>query len=283
MLKRLLKPLVGSGIGNNKVVSALYKKMSTSIVPDDRIVELPDFKIKVHDEIDGISQQIIFNKVYEPETSQVFRYFIKKGMYVMDIGANIGYYTLLSSSLLRNTGMVVAFEPELSNFNLLSENVWMNKCLNVICVNSAVGGLDGVTNLNVSNTESGEHSICSVRLPDEIRSVRITKVDSFGLTKVDFIKIDVEGAEVSVLQGMSETCKDNKNIIMVIECWPKGLSRAGTSVKEFWSLLDGLGFKAIYVIGKEVVKINMADIYNMHKLWWGNDGQSVNLLCFKSS
>lgn len=290
----LVRLFMGKGLGDNPIIGSIYRYLARKFISkSSHLVDLDGYKIMVHTDkykgMDGLAQQLIFNHSYEPLTTEMFKKFVKPGMKVIDVGANIGFYTLLSSTLVKDSGKVYAFEPEPRNYELLLRNISMNEFKNIMPFREAVSDICGWTELNIDVIEPGAHSICNVR-DSFCASVRVntTSLDSFAKTmridSVDFIKIDVEGAEMNVLKGMHEISRSNKNLVMIMELWPLGLKRAGTELELLWYEFFRLGFNDIYLIDEkihEVIRVNLADIKNRREFWKGRDGTSANLLCRK--
>lgn len=88
--------------------------------------------------LDPVGNSLIKTGLWERETTLFFMKFIKQGMCVVDIGAHIGYYTILFSSLVGKEGKVYAFEPEIKNYNILLHNLRINNAVNVIPENLAI-------------------------------------------------------------------------------------------------------------------------------------------------
>jgi FkbM family methyltransferase len=144
---------------------------------------------------------------YESGVTETFRACLNSEATVLDIGANIGWYTLLAAQTLERGGRVISIEPEPRNFRLLSESVRKNGFNNVALIQSAVADFDGELALYLSKTNTGGHSIAfqgdvSVNVPcftiDTLLAHR-------GIDTVDVVKIDVEGAEPRVIRGSPRT------------------------------------------------------------------------------
>jgi FkbM family methyltransferase len=123
---------------------------------------------------------------------------IRPGMTVVDVGANIGYYALMCSALVRESGRVVCIEPDPANLNELRTNVVENGLQGMVTILAeAAGDQDGTARfepgLNSHVVAHGSHH------------VTVRQIDSLALGKVDFMKIDVEGYEGAVLDGAAET------------------------------------------------------------------------------
>lgn len=167
-------------------------------------------------------------------------------MTVLDIGANIGYFSIVAGKVVGDSGKVFAFEPYPSTFEFLNKNIKTNGLKNIVAVKKAVSNRAGVQRLYLAN-DPGEHSLGG---RDGVKSidVEITTVDEFMWgKKVDFIKMDVEGAEFHVLMGMTETIKNNPNIKIITEFGVDHLKRNGSSPSLFLETLMNCGF-TLYAI-----------------------------------
>jgi len=154
----------------------------------------------------GASSSILLRGgFYEPECTDLFRRSLTKGDTVIDIGANIGWYTLLAGKTVGPTGKVVACEPEPHNFELLEKSVQLNRLTNVIAVEKCVTDTNGETTLHVSATNAGGHSI--LQTSSSVRDVKVDSVtidrlcDQLNLDRVELIKMDAEGSEPLIFMG----------------------------------------------------------------------------------
>jgi FkbM family methyltransferase len=188
---------------------------------------------------------------YETETTAVFRDILRKGMTFIDAGAFCGYYTLLSSNLVGNSGRVYAFEPEPKNYTYLMRNISDNNCQNVIIVNKAVSKENGFA-LLVQDKEADHHWLTSPSNSGGSVEVQTVTLDYFfaqaGWPSVDFIKIDIEGSEFAALVGMKELNQRNPHLQLVMEYDVANLRRAGATPEALDALLCEMGFLHGYVI-----------------------------------
>jgi FkbM family methyltransferase len=174
---------------------------------------------------------------------------IQPGMRVLNIGANAGLYTLIASRLAGPDGMVHAFEPASQNFDLLRKNLDLNRCANVVANRIALSDFEGELSLNSDPLHPGLDGHFYVRslsesAPDAAAPLEIvpcTTLDAYWhavcggeLKPVDFLVIDVEGAELSVFQGARQTIAASPHLTMILECTA---NIAATS-----ALLGGMGF-----------------------------------------
>jgi len=161
---------------------------------------------------DGLYYIVPFDAV--SVVSEVKRVYLKpkKGDVVLDAGAHYGFYTLLASQLVGAKGCVLAFEPNLHNYRKLVANLRLNGIGNVRAYNLALGRFNGQTKL-YTDGESGGHSTFLRRGP-RYHNVRMARLDTIitqmGLEKLDLIKIDTEGAELSILEGAREVIQKFK-------------------------------------------------------------------------
>ena len=190
--------------------------------------------------------------VYEEGTTRLFQRLVKPGMLVMDIGAHVGYYTLLAARRVGPAGKVYAFEPDPDNHATLSKNIELNGYRNVVVVKTAVTDRVGYTQLYLTAMESGRHSIYHHGQPERGNvPVETTTVDSMleemEWPHVDLIKIDVEGAEAAVLDGMTQLLGRSANLNLILEFMPPLLHSAGVAPRQFLDKLTSVGLKVYFI------------------------------------
>lgn len=208
---------------------------------------------------------------------------IKKGDVVLDIGANIGYYTLLFAKAVGGTGRVFAFEPDVDNFALLKKNVEINGYKNVIVEQKAVSDLTSKVRLYLSEDNKGDHRIYDSH--DHRRSVEIGSVsldDYFKdyTGKINFIKMDIQGSEERAMKGMFKVLEGNKNIKIVTEFWPAGLKKSDCEPASFLNIFTKLNF-TLYNFNALRNKLLPADISELLKVHTVQNSSDTNLLCIR--
>ncbi|MBI2610899.1 FkbM family methyltransferase [Candidatus Kaiserbacteria bacterium] len=213
---------------------------------------------------------------YEPETTRLFKQIVREGGVVIDVGAHIGYFTRLAAGRVGRSGRVYAFEPESENRTLLIENTkWFD---NVITLGEAITDRSGTVAFYRIRGSTGCHS--TIAQENAERSlVPATTLDVFmrenSIEHADVIKIDIEGGEAKALQGMEQTLRGIRHLI--IEYNPAALSRAGADPRELLSTLQEKGFTiSVLSRGKE---IPLSDIHDVSAYLTSG---SVNLHCKKS-
>lgn len=198
---------------------------------------------------DDLGNHILAQDFEQPEFAFVER-FLKPGMTVLDVGANQGLYTLLASSCVGPKGLVISFEPSPRDRRRLYLDVWMNFCTNVRVQPVALGAEEGEMDLFVVHGgETGCNSLRppAVKGPTSRVSVKVDTLDRFlfrhKLHRVDFIKLDVEGAEWSVLQGASRLLAAPPRPVLLIEVYDIRTLPWGYAAREIVKHLSALGFR----------------------------------------
>jgi FkbM family methyltransferase len=183
------------------------------------------------------------------ETLFVDRY-LKPGMTVLDIGAHHGLYTLLASKRVGPTGKVISFEPSPRERRQLSRNLRLNFCSNVHVEPYALGRERSQTELFVvSGGEDGCNSLRPPVVDAETKPVRVDVVSldevvaRIGLTRVDFLKLDVEGGELDVLKGASRVLQFLPRPVLLVEVYDIRTGPWGYRAHEIVRFLDGIGYR----------------------------------------
>ena len=153
----------------------------------------------------------------------------KEGDIVVDVGAHIGRYTIIASKRVGESGKVIAIEAHPGNFEMLNRNVKLNKLTNVTALNYAVYSKESKLKLYVPGEESGftiYNTITTNRAKPEEKFIEVNAntldnilLQQNGISHADinWIKIDVEGAELEVLKGASSILSKSKDISLLIE------------------------------------------------------------------
>ncbi len=170
---------------------------------------------------------------------------VRPGMRLLDIGANLGLYSVLMARLAGPTGRVIAFEPDPELFAALQQNARLNE-IRIDGHNLALGAAPGELTLHKSIINSGDNHLGALETPLFRRAVA-TKVvrldDLLPQLAVDLIKIDVQGWELEVLRGMGATLAANPSVQVYFEFCPNGYARAGSSYGELIAFLRTAGLR----------------------------------------
>lgn len=217
------------------------------------VLKIEEGKVFIDKSDVGVSSALAFG-IHDPFEIELFRKSIDKGMKVVDVGANIGYYTVIAGVRVGDSGQVFAYEPEEKNFNLLQRNISENK---LSCVKTFKMGLSdkvGIQPMYVSDTHSGIHSFANNRNSSNTVQIETDTLDhslrQSGVQSVDIIKIDIEGAEIMALKGMQEIIKNSTNLKIFIEIYPQAIERLGYAPTELLTTLDSFGF-SLHVLDEE--------------------------------
>lgn len=172
---------------------------------------------------------------------RLLRKLVHPGMQIVDVGANIGLYSLLLARLTGNAGHVYSFEPEPNLFATFSENCAANKMPNITPFQCAAGSATRRAAFSRSAFNSGNNSVT----PSSVAAVEVQIVrveDLLPIQAVDFVKIDVQGHELPALRGMERLLKASDAVRVMFEFWPAGLRRAKTEPDALLGYLSDLGF-----------------------------------------
>jgi FkbM family methyltransferase len=206
-----------------------------------------EFSFYVHRRPDiYISRDLLRDRIWEPFETQVFCRLCKQGDFVVDIGANIGWYSVIASRLVGATGKVVAFEPDPTNLQILMKNVAL----------TANGGEVQIHNLALADRKSSlELFLCPDNLGDHRlfddgtgRDVVVVEVNTLDLIFGDdprrptLVKSDTQGSEAKILRGAARLFADAWRPVLILEFWPYGLTHSGDEPLQFFWQLVSLGY-----------------------------------------
>ncbi|MFH1500708.1 MAG: FkbM family methyltransferase [archaeon] len=219
----------------------LWRQALKYLVNPNKVVNVQGNKMFL-DSKDSLLLSIRRN--YEPRHVDLLKRTIKSGDYVLDVGAHIGYYTLLLAKLVGKNGKVFSFEPDPENFKVLQKNVKENGYKNVILENKAVSNKNGRVKLFLSKINKGDTRIYPTFNDKERESESRYEVDSVrldtylkkNLKKIKFFKMDIQGAELFAFNGMKNTLK-NKGLKFTVEFSPENLTSIGSNPQDFLDTL----------------------------------------------
>lgn len=187
---------------------------------------------------------------WEPANMVYAKELVKNPRVVLDIGANIGQESVQYASWAQK---VFSFEPVPVIFEVLSQNIRQNNFDNVTLYNFGCGNTKAKLNARFQEANEGSTYICEKPGKNNVE-VEIILVDDLlpSIENVDFVKIDVEGFELFVLQGMEKTLRNNYPVLQ-IEAIDSHLKRNGTDSLEIYDFLFGLGYNTVTThLGKEL-------------------------------
>lgn len=200
-----------------------------------------------------------FKRRQDKQEIALMRQYIKKGDVVLDIGANIGFYTKILSDLVGDTGKVYAFEPDKTNYNYLMKNAGHLK--NVVFYNKAVSDKTEKITLYHSDLLNVDHKTYATE-----NYTNTTEIDGVAIDdiipehKVDFIKIDIQGYEYFAFKGMEKVLTKNEELKIVTELYPYGTLKSGVSIANFLALFFQNNFSLFICANGKLEKLDNENI-----------------------
>jgi FkbM family methyltransferase len=160
---------------------------------------------------------------WEPAESIWLRRTIRPGDLVVDCGANIGYFTLLASATTGAAGAVLAVEPEPHNVALLRLNLWRNGCDNVAVAAVAASTRRDVLPLRLNPTNLGDHQLHDEAVADDVLVPTVALDELLIGLRVNVAKIDTQGLDHDVIEGLEQTIRRNPGLRLLVEFWLEGM------------------------------------------------------------
>ncbi|MDA4122234.1 MAG: FkbM family methyltransferase [Thaumarchaeota archaeon] len=182
--------------------------------------------------------------VHEPMHTRIVRTSLGAGMQAVDVGANIGYFTLLMRKAVGRTGHIYAFEPDPRNLGKIRKSVKLNGFGgNVTLEQDAVADTSGRLRFRFQTDSPGTNHIDK----DGAEEVRVVSLDDYfrgrDSTCIDFVKIDTEGADPLVFKGMRNLIRSNPHLKLTTEFWPDGMRRLGLDAGDYVRMLKDESFR----------------------------------------
>jgi FkbM family methyltransferase len=192
---------------------------------------------------------VYLRQSYETYTVQLFQNAVRPGATVLDLGANIGYFSLVAAEKAGAQGSVYAFEPGPENLEVLKRNIEINGFANIRVVPKAVGEESKTVMLHLA-ADSDQHSLFVPPMVGTKGTIAVECIalDDFldGVTP-DVVKMDIEGNELRALDGMRETVAMSKSLVMFVELNPVCLRGAHAQARDLVLKLRGLGFELGFI------------------------------------
>lgn len=233
--------------------------------------EIQESKMYLDTSDPGISRELLLRGVHEELATRILRQELTKGMVVIDIGANLGYYTLLEASNVGNEGKVYAFEPVRKNFDILTKNISLNGYENVKAYCKAVSSKSGTSKfaltdasnwgcmLDISDKAISKYMKQKMhKLTREVIKVDTVSLDEFldqeGVNRVNLIRMDIEGYEVEAIEGMTSTLQNSPSPLkLFFEIHNKIFDDPRTVVASLMERLFAFGFNPKVLILPNII------------------------------
>ena len=220
------------------------------------------------------SNMLVSQNGYELNETKLLSGLIKPGWTVLDIGANFGWYSIHFSRLVDLSGKVFSFEPIPESYEELNLNIKLNSCQNIKTFNTALGNKDNIVSFGVPEIDGGlgassQFLRCKKQIQTTMRRLDDI-IEEQNITKVDFIKADIEGGELDMLRGAEKVLEKFKPIIM-IEIVDVHCHRFGHLSADVYQFLLSKGYSGLFIANEytkektniEIDKLTKPNINNL--------------------
>jgi FkbM family methyltransferase len=252
----------------------LFHGKESSLVLRQKYLDGFQMIVRVEEEI---GRAIYYKGVFEDAETLFFRGQISDSSVCFDVGANIGYYSLLFASLNRS-GSVHSFEPVPLNYHLLSINALLNGFANLHANLCAIAEKEGSAELTISTDSAYSSLMHAGRKPvaNKIRSA-LTTIDAYcskhDIGRIDVLKVDVEGAEGNVLSGAHEVLRDpqRRPRTVMLELYEPMLMQFGFSATEIFRSMVGFGYRPFLASRAGLVPFRREHLEEFYNVVFVND------------
>jgi FkbM family methyltransferase len=237
----------------NRLIELLVNRNSF-VLGDELVARTPNgYLLAPMDDV-ALACNLAEGVVWEPATSRLLDLTLKDGMTFVDVGAHVGVHTLHGARRVAPNGAVIAFEPTPKLFQRLQKTAHLNGIDDVCrCINIALSSSEGLATFHVSG-QHGHNSLYPMSDEEEKSKmhVRTASFDSVlhEAQRIDVVKIDVEGAELDVLQGMKQVLANHQDILLIVEYGVPHLQRLGISPSEWFGRFFAHGF-ALFALDEQ--------------------------------
>jgi len=246
-------------------IAYFYKKLRYSLIDlsKERTIEIHGCKFALKPNDKGISAELLSFGSHEPLSTAKVTSVLKPGMTCIELGSNIGYYAVLESKIVGKNGKVIAIEASPDNYKYLQKNSKLQNFSNIETHNFVLGDHNGEVNFLTKSISNWSRIMKDDEKPnpsDTISKLPMKTLDSFledkKLDRVDFARMDVEGYEYDIYQGMKKTIDKFKPSLLI----EFHLNLLGKSkLKKFLYELKNDGYETNYYTPRLVDNHYLAD------------------------
>ena len=230
-----------------------FLKVAKSLGIADKV-----YKKRLHDSFymllnptEHIQQQLFWYGYYEKDLSDLLKKMLRSNDVFIDIGANIGYFSLLSAKILPSI-KVFSFEPVKDLFQKMNENFSLNDSKNIVAISAAVGEMNEQRELYLSTPDN--LGMSSFQQPENYsgrrEKVKVISIDDWfktsGLTKINLIKLDIEGSELAALKGMRAVLEEQRPVL-IVEINPETLLQFELKPVDIYNYLNQFNFEGFLI------------------------------------
>lgn len=231
------------------------------------------FPFYIHPQGDPFISTLLKNTgKYETFETALFINSLKAEDFVLDIGANIGWYTAIAALCIGNRGEIRAYEPSEANFSILINNISSIQKLTghkIKAQQIAISNKNGEANLFLAAENLGDHRIFPDIEERIAEKIQICSLDSIFFTQnrwPDVVKIDTQGAEGKIMEGASHLFNNNWRPLIFMEFWPYGLKKAGSNPLEVYDFLKKLNYNCFEINSAEAKIISLDRVNLIQKI-----------------
>ena len=212
---------------------------------------------------------------------------LEPGDTFVDIGANIGWFSIIGSLIVGESGKVISFEPDRLNYQILQNNILRNNISNTIAYNSGVSSEDGLATFYRSKDNFGDHRFSNEEF-EKREQVLASLVNPSNIllknSRIRLIKSDTQGFECQVLMGLINYIHSvSHKPILLLEFWPYGILKSNGSIEVFSQILDNLNYN-VFLIDENRFQLtrlqpNQLQSIGNQLLDTGDKHSHANILC----
>jgi len=265
MIRDILKRIGQTGVVNNKITDRVLQ----GIFPSEATVSYPEHGFGMTVRPGKMTGRSLYFKTYEPDLVNLLQRELEPGDTFVDIGAHVGFFSLVAATLIHDTGKIYSFEPLPENYDLLNRNLYQNSIEQAVTEDVLVGRKSGGGKLYLSpnNPGGGTPNYSEARGhamfdPDKYINKKVISADDYfeQESRIDFVKIDVQGGEFDVLKGMNRILSE-QSPELVVEIHKHALNNEDISPNVLFDFLTKLDYKPYAVSdNKKQNRIQAADI-----------------------
>lgn len=264
--------------GSKKIAQKIYYKIISRFVKAERWIHVHDSCLLVNI-FESIGAPKFFKGRYAMGRVKEIKEIVHEGDTVIDVGANVGYFTVLLAQLVGSTGKVYAFEPDPRNFRLLKQTIARNRWTHVIAEQKAVLDKNDTLILYQTKLASGNALIPG----GHVSSVEVDVIlldDYFsGISNIRFVKMDTDGSEPLAIKGMTKLISRSPNIKVLAEYQPGNVKRYFNNPLDFITVAEKYGLKLSAILDTDKGRFPNLDLEPLTTL---ADNANLDLLFIAS-
>lgn len=220
--------------------------LQAKTLDDIELARLDLFSIYVSQSDLAVGQEIARTRTYEPHVTAEFRRLIQPGMTVIDVGANIGYFSLLAASLVGPSGRCIAVEPNTRNVKLLAASVAANRFRHVTICQAAATDVPELLFLNTNHSNGvvtpADENLGYALSRETVQGLRLDDVFA-SVGRVDLIKLDIEGAEYRAVRGLERTIDASRPAVLTEFAPPSIQAISGADAADYLRFFVDRGYE----------------------------------------